>query len=146
MHEIDDTDRRLISLLEANARTPVAKLATELSLARTTVQARLNRLEHAKIISGYTIKLSERAELGTIHATVLIQITPVALVPVLTQLKKLHAVKRCHTTSGRFDLACELRTRSTQELDVALDQIGFIDGVKQIESLIHLSTRIDRSS
>lgn len=145
MIELDDTDRRLLALLGANARTPVAKLGTKLGLARTTVQARLDRLERSGVIAGYTVKLSEDARAGQIRATVLIHITPAAQSAVLRQLERLPAVERVHTTSGRFDLACQLRTQSTLALDETLDRIGEIDGVLAMESLIHLSTRIDRA-
>ncbi len=145
MIELDEIDRRLLALLGANARTPVAKLGTKLGLARTTVQARLDRLERNSVIAGYTVKLSEDARAGQIRATVLIHITPAAQSAVLRQLERLPAVEKVHTTSGRFDLACQLRTQSTLALDEALDRIGEIDGVLAMESLIHLSTRIDRA-
>jgi DNA-binding Lrp family transcriptional regulator len=145
MIELDEIDRRLLALLGANARTPVAKLGTKLGLARTTVQARLDRLERNGVIAGYTVKLSEDARAGQIRATVLIHITPSAQSAVLRQLERLPAVERVHTTSGRFDLACQLRTQSTLALDETLDRIGEIDGVLALESLIHLSTRIDRA-
>ncbi|MFX8688963.1 AsnC family transcriptional regulator, partial [Acinetobacter baumannii] len=38
---LDAQDRRLIALLQANARLPVATLARQLGLARSTVQDRL---------------------------------------------------------------------------------------------------------
>lgn len=145
MIDLDEIDRRLLALLGANARTPVAKLGTKLGLARTTVQARLDRLERNGVIAGYTVKLSEDARAGQIRATVLIHITPSAQSAVLRQLERLPAVERVHTTSGRFDLACQLRTQSTLALDETLDRIGEIDGVLALESLIHLSTRIDRA-
>ncbi len=129
----------------ANARAPVAKIGTKLGLARTTVQARLDRLERNGIIAGYTVKLSEDARAGQIRATVLIHITPAAQSTVLRQLERLPAVERVHTTSGRFDLACQLRTQSTLALDETLDRISEIEGVLAMESLIHLSTRIDRA-
>ncbi|NBR53834.1 MAG: Lrp/AsnC family transcriptional regulator [Rhodobacteraceae bacterium] len=145
MIELDETDHRLLALLGANARAPVAKIGTKLGLARTTVQARLDRLERNGIIAGYTVKLSEDARAGQIRATVLIHITPAAQSAVLRQLERLPAVERVHTTSGRFDLACQLRTQSTLALDETLDRIGEIEGVLAMESLIHLSTRIDRA-
>ena len=145
MIELDETDRRLLALLGANARAPVANIGTKLGLARTTVQARLDRLERNGIIAGYTVKLSEDARAGQIRATVLIHITPAAQSAVLRQLERLPAVERVHTTSGRFDLACQLRTQSTLALDETLDRIGEIEGVLAMESLIHLSTRIDRA-
>lgn len=144
--DIDDTDRRLIALLAANARTPVARLASRLGLARTTVQARLDRLERSGTIAGYTLRLSPDVTRGQIRATVLVHITPAAQASVLAQLRGLTAVETVHTTSGRFDLCCQLRTPSTLDLDAALDRIGEIDGVQAMESLIHLSTRIDRAT
>ena len=145
MIELDETDRRLLALLGANARAPVAKIGTKMGLARTTVQARLDRLERNGIIAGYTVKLSEDARAGQIRVTVLIHITPAAQSAVLRQLERLPAVERVHTTSGRFDLVCQLRTQSTLALDETLDRIGEIEGVLAMESLIHLSTRIDRA-
>lgn len=145
MTDMDDTDRALLALLGANARMPVAKIAQRLGLARTTAQARLDRLERSGTIAGYTVRLSDGARAGQIRATVLIHLTPSAQTAVLRQLDRLPAVEQVHTTSGRFDLACTLRTASTLALDDTLDRIGAIDGVQAMETLIHLSTRIDRT-
>lgn len=145
MPDIDDTDRQLLALLSTNARMPVAQLATKLGLARTTAQARLDKLERNGVIAGYTLKLSDDVQRGLIRATVLVQMTPSAQNAVLMQLRKLPQVEKVHITSGRFDLACQLRTASMSELDQTLDQVGEIEGVNAIETLIHLSTRIDRA-
>lgn len=145
MTDLDTTDRQILSLLGSNARMPVAKLAAQLKLARTTVQARLDRLERSGTIAGYTLRLSDDAQAGMIRATVLIKIKPSAQTAVLTHLRHLPAVEKVYTTSGRFDLTCQLRTSSTLELDETLDRIGAIAGVESSESLIHLSTRIDRA-
>ena len=51
---LDDLDRRLIALLQADARTSAADLARQLGVARTTVLARLARLEKQSVIVGYT--------------------------------------------------------------------------------------------
>lgn len=145
MTELDSIDRTILSELATNARLPVAKLAARIGIARTTAQARVERLERGGVIAGYTVKLSPEAQRGLIRATVLMHITPAAQGAVLAHLKRLTAVEVVHTTSGRFDLACQLRTASTLELDETLDRIGEIDGVLAMESLIHLSTRIDRA-
>jgi len=145
MTDLDETDRQIIAHLAADARLTVAKLAQKLGLARTTVQARLDRLERSGTIAGYTLKLSEDARRGEIRATVLIHITPAAQSAVLAHLRHLTEVERAHTTSGRWDLCCILRSPSTGALDATLDRIGAIEGVQALETLIHLSTRIDRA-
>lgn len=52
---LTETDEKLLSLLEANARKPVVALAKQVGLSRTAVQARLERLEDEGVIAGYTI-------------------------------------------------------------------------------------------
>ena len=55
MTQIDETDRAILTLLAENARMPVTALAKRLGLARTTVQARLDRMEGAGVIRGYRV-------------------------------------------------------------------------------------------
>ena len=54
-------------------------------------------------------------------------------------------VEAAHTASGRADLVLTLAAPTTAALDRTLDVIGEIDGVKGSETLIHLSTKIQRS-
>jgi DNA-binding Lrp family transcriptional regulator len=141
---MDDLDKELLRFLAGNARMPVATLAKRLKVARSTVQARLDRLETQGIIAGYTLRLGETARSRRIRATVLLQLEPRATPGVLQRLKTLPEIEEAHTTSGRFDLILKLATENTETLDKTLDTIGAITGVKGSESLIHLSTRIDR--
>ena len=142
---MDDLDRNVLGLLGADARMSVATLARRLKVARSTIQARLERLETTGIIAGYTLKLGEAARQGRLRASVLLTIEPRALAAVLTRLKAMSEVERVFTTSGRFDLLLQIAAPNTQVLDGLLDQIGGMTGVKSSESLIHLSTRIDRA-
>ena len=141
---MDEIDEELIELLVENARMPVASLAQHMDLARSTVQARLDRLERKGVITGYTVRLGDIMRSERLRATVLLQIDPMKLAPVLSKLKALPEVRAAHTASGRFDLIITLSAQTTEALDTALDAIGTVNGVRTSESLIHLSTRIDR--
>jgi len=141
--QTDELDRALIALLQENARLPVATLARRLGLARTTVQARLERLENGGAIQGYTVRLNESMR-APLNATALVSIEPRSQPAVLSRLKTLPGVRTVHTTSGRFDLIIKLEAETTDELDDALDRIGDAKGVRSSESLIHLSTKLDR--
>lgn len=140
----DETDTRLLSLLADNARAPVSDLARKLGLARTTVQARIERLEAGGVIAGYTLKASPLVR-PPLRATVLVSIEPRTGPTVLARLRSLTGVEVVHTTSGRFDLLVEVAATTTEELDETLDRIGEARGVKSSESLIHLATKIDRA-
>ncbi len=141
--QTDETDRSLLALLSENARLPVATMARKLGLARTTVQARLDRLETSGVIQGYCVRLHDTAR-APLRATVLVSIEPRSGPTVLARLKSLPEVRRVHTTSGRFDLIVTLEADTTEALDDTLDRIGEAKGVRGSESLIHLTTKLDR--
>ncbi|MDF1717448.1 MAG: Lrp/AsnC family transcriptional regulator [Antarcticimicrobium sp.] len=142
--QTDETDRMLLRLLRENARAPVTDLARKLGLARTTVQARIERMEKSGVIAGYTLRASV-ATAPPLRATVLVSIEPRSGPAVLARLKSLSGVEVVHTTSGRFDLLVQVAAGTTAELDDTLDRIGEAKGVRSSESLIHLATKIDRA-
>ena len=142
---MDETDRSILALLGADARMSVALLARRLKVARSTIQARLERLETTGIIGGYTLKLGEAARQSRIRASILLSIEARAQAGIVTRLKSIPEVERAFTTSGRFDLLLQIAAPNTQVLDQVLDEIGTITGVLSSESLIHLSTKIDRA-
>lgn len=143
---MDDTDRGILALLGADARISLATLARRLKVARSTIQARLERLETTGVIAGYTLKLGESARQGRLGATVLLAIEPRAQAGILTRLKAIPEVERVFTTAGRFDLMVQIAAPNTQALDQVLDQIAALTGVLASEPLVHLSTRIDRAA
>ncbi|PRY25496.1 AsnC family transcriptional regulator [Aliiruegeria haliotis] len=141
---MDELDQNLISALAADSSTPTAQLARKLGIARSTLQARIERLERTGVIAGYTIRLGEAVERRRIRATVLIHVEPRSTASVLQRLRPMRAVEACYTTTGRMDMVLLIVGETTQELDETLDAIGAIPGVRDTESLIHLSTKFDR--
>jgi DNA-binding Lrp family transcriptional regulator len=141
---LTEKDWELLALLGANARMPVSTLAKKLSLSRTTVQTRLERLEREGVIAGYGVRLSEAYASGLIQAHVLITIAPKALAQVVATLERIQAVTTLHSVSGSFDLIAIIAAPSIVELDRAIDEIGTLQGVERTISLIILSTRIAR--
>lgn len=141
---ITEKDRALLSLLGDNARMPVAELARRLGLSRTTVQARIERLEAEGVISGYGLRLSESYLSGLVRAHVLITIAPKALAAVTASLSAIKEVTTLHSVSGSFDLIAILAAPSISDLDGLIDKIGALEGVERTLSSIILSTRISR--
>lgn len=142
--QLTDKDRELLALLGENARTPVATLAKRLSLSRTTVQARLERLEREGVIVGYGVRLSDEYASSLVRSHILITIAPKALSQVTAALAKMKSVMTLHSVSGTFDLIAIIAAPSISELDHLIDEIGTIDGVERTLSSIILSTRIAR--
>ncbi|MEW9617487.1 Lrp/AsnC family transcriptional regulator [Shinella sp. S4-D37] len=137
-------DRELLAILSENAREQTATIARKLGLSRTTVQAKIDRLERDGVIAGYGVKLSDAYESGMVKAHVLITIAPKTLARITTELRAISAVRTLHSVSGSFDLIAVVEAASIAELDHLIDRIGAIDGVERTLSSIILSTRIRR--
>ena len=137
-------DRELLAILSENAREQTATIARKLGLSRTTVQAKIDRLERDGVIAGYGVKLSDAYESGMVKAHVLITIAPKTLARITTELHAISAVRTLHSVSGSFDLIAVVEAASIAELDHLIDRIGAIDGVERTLSSIILSTRIRR--
>ena len=142
---MDDLDHKILTALAANSSTSTSQLGRRFNVARSTIQARIEKLERTGVIAGYTIKLGDVALARRIKATVLVNVDPRATAGVLQRLKTIPEIEIAHTTSGRFDLTLLVAVQTTADLDGLLDKIGAITGVKSSESLIHLSTKFDRS-
>ncbi len=142
--KVTQKDRELLKLLAHNARQPVAQLAKQLSVSRTTVQARLDRLEREGVIAGYGLKLSEQYMSGMVRAHVMITIAPKVLQQVTAALGDIDEVTALYSVSGSFDLIAIVTAPAISDLDQLIDRIGTIDGVERTQSSIILSTRIAR--
>ncbi|WP_417813617.1 Lrp/AsnC family transcriptional regulator [Thalassospira alkalitolerans] len=140
---LDDIDRRLIARLQQNARMPIAALARDVDLSRSAVQERLERLEQAKFIVGYTVQLGKEAR-SLLLAEVMIQVEQKQSAGVVNALHKITHCARCLAISGEYDLIAEIAANTSEELDAVLDQIGAIPGIKRTSSAIILSTKFDR--
>jgi len=142
---LDDLDRRLLALLQADARTPAADLARRLGVARTTVLARLARLEKTGVIVGYTVRLARDEGAAAVEAYVGIGVQPRAGAGVTARLASLPELRQLSSVSGEWDYLALLRAESTARLDAVLDEIGGFEGVLRTTTHVVLARRIDRT-
>ncbi|WMT90550.1 Lrp/AsnC family transcriptional regulator [Pelagibacterium sp. H642] len=144
MATVDETDRRLLSLLRDNARLPVSSLAATLGLSRTTVRARMERLEASGIITGYGVRLGTSEETDRIRSIAMIEVEGRVTDRVARALAGLPQVRALYSTNGRWDLVAEIDTGSLPEFDEALRSIRLIEGVSLTETNILLAARFRR--
>ena len=144
LDQLDDLDRNLVALLQANARESVANLARQLGVARTTVIARIARLERTNVIAGYNVRLGQDVLDASIYAYVGIIIAPRHGTDVQKRLGKMPEVQLLCAVSGEFDYVAWLRAGSPDRLNDLLDQIGALEGVERTTTSIILARKIDR--
>jgi len=137
---MDETDQKLITLLRANARAPVASLAKTLKVSRGTVQNRIDRMIARGDIIGFTVKSRAETEAGRVKAIMAIAVHGERSSAVLRALRGFPQVERVHMTNGRWDMIAELDTDSLAGFSAALDGIRLIDGISATETSLLLKT------
>jgi DNA-binding Lrp family transcriptional regulator len=142
----DELDRRLVALLQADARASAADLARRLGVARTTVLARLTRLQREGVIVGFTVRLAAAEGGRGVEAYVGITTSPKSGRDVTLRLAALPELRQLCSVSGEFDYLALLRADSPARLDALLDEIGAIDGVTKTTTAVVLARRIDRTA
>jgi DNA-binding Lrp family transcriptional regulator len=143
---LDELDRRLIALLQANARASAAELARRLGVARTTVLARIARLERQRVIVGYTVRLAALEDERGVEAYVGIATEPRSGRDVTLRLAALPELRLLCAVSGESDYLALLRAETPARLDALLDEIGAIEGVRKTTTSVVLARRIDRQA
>lgn len=131
---LDDLDHRLIAVLRSNSRTPVAVLARELGVNRSTVTSRIDRLVDAGVIEGFTIRLSDDIDRDAIRAVMTIDTEPNLGQAIVHELRGYPEVEQLHSTTGAWDLVAILRCGSLSELDHAVERIRAIPGIRDAQT------------
>ena len=144
MQVLTPHDHELIALLRENARETTTNLAKKLGVSRTTVQARLERLQRNRVIKGFTVQIDPALEAQQIEATVLIVVAPKGAAGVISALKQERVVRSLSTVSGVYDLMAYISAPDVATLDQVLDKIGDLEGVTRTTSMVMLAKKIDR--
>ncbi|MCY7314066.1 MAG: Lrp/AsnC family transcriptional regulator [Rubrivivax sp.] len=142
---LDDLDRRLIALLQADARSSAADLARQLGVARTTALARLARLQKQGVIAGFTVRLSQQQGQQGVEAYVGITTEPKAARLVTARLASVPELRQLCSVSGEYDYLALLHVATPARLDALLDEIGAFEGVLKTTTSVVLARRIDRT-
>ena len=143
--KLDEKDKKILQLLKRNARLPIAEIAREVHLARTTVQERIARLQQKNIIKGYTTIVSNAAdEPHALQVLVRLKVDTKCFDKIVTQLHAFSEVTRCAAISGSADLLVELSVANVEALEQCLAKIGTLSGITETDSNIILNTFLQR--
>lgn len=143
MKTLDDTDRKLIALLQDNARLPTVALAKAVGLSRSAVQERVQRLEAAGVIAQYTLRLGRDGD--PLRAWLLLRYAEgFSCDDVVPPLVALTQVRLIHSVAGETDLMVLVDTRGPGELADLRERVAAMKGVDDVTTIPVLRTALDR--
>ncbi|MGN0775859.1 MAG: Lrp/AsnC family transcriptional regulator [Candidatus Ventricola sp.] len=120
---MDNIDRKILTLLQENARTPLKVIAEQVFLSSPAVSARIERLEAAGLITGYQAQLSAAAMGYQIKAFISLEIEPKQKPEFYPYVEKCPNVMECNCVTGDYSMLLKVCFHTTQELDQFINQL-----------------------
>jgi len=137
---MDDLDRAILAQLRKDARTSISSIASDLKVARATVQHRITRLENDGTIVGYTVKVNTGSSPNVVRAIMSIASEGNTAKSVVTRLSSSPNVTAVHSTNGKWDLIADIQADSLEEFDKAINEIREMKEISSSETNLLLST------
>ncbi|DAC36638.1 MAG: AsnC family transcriptional regulator [Euryarchaeota archaeon] len=133
---LDDTDRRIISVLQSDARASMRSIAEQAGVSLGTVSNRVRRLEKAGVIRGYSVQLDPELSGWELTVVIGLRIEKGRLIEIQEKIAKDNRVYGAYDVTGEFDSMIIARARDRRDLDDLSKNVISIDGVES--SVTHL--------
>src|SRR5467141_1241863 len=139
---LDVIDRKLLALIQDDAKLSQAELAKAVGLTAPSVNERIRKLERAGVIRGYVALLDERKLGQDITAFVEIFIEhPKFESSFIEAVGDLDEVLECHHITGEFSLLLKVRVKDMAAFRrLLIEKLNTVRGVRQTRTLIVLAT------
>ena len=147
MDNLNNLDKKILSILSKNARTPFKDVAEECNVSRAAVHQRVQRLTDGGVIRGSSFDVNPKALGYTTCTYVGITLERGSMYrDVVKQLELIPEVVECHFTTGPYTMMVKLYARDNEQLMQLINgKLQDIRGVSATETLISLEESIHRS-
>ena len=120
---MDDIDRKILKLLQENARTSLKTIAEKTFLSSPAVSSRIERMEREGIILGYEAQV-DPSKLGYhILAFINLNVLPEDKPKFYAYANGVPNILECSCVTGEYSMLMKVAFPSTRELDIFVGQL-----------------------
>jgi Lrp/AsnC family transcriptional regulator, regulator for asnA, asnC and gidA len=144
--EIDEIDKKILSILMNDAKLPYTEVAKRVHVSGGTVHVRMAKMEELGIVTGSSL-IIDPVKLGyDLSAFLGIYLDKSSLYDeVAEKLSEIPEVVAAHYTTGLYSIFAKVICRDTAHLkEVLHDKIQKIAGIQRTETFISLQESINR--
>ena len=142
--KLDEIDHQILDMLIDNTRIPFTDIAKKLLISAGTVHVRVKKMEEAGIIKGSSLMLDYKKLGYSFIAYVGVYLNNTSQTKfVLERINEIPYVTVAHITTGKFNIFCKIRARSTEHAKEVIFLLDDIEGVYKTETMISLEESIN---
>jgi len=134
--KVDQTDMKILEILEENGRVPNNEIAAKLSISEGTVRNRIKKLTENNFLK---VKGLINPDEGTEKQLIFILVTLVMTKhwkEIANKVSELPNVKSVSMITGRFDLVIEIFIEPHNLINFLTEHISTVGEIKSTESLV----------
>jgi DNA-binding Lrp family transcriptional regulator len=142
---MDQIDRRIVALLQENARRSFKDIGARVGLSAPAVKRRVDRLEAAGVVRGYAAVIDPAAFDWRTHGFVFLFCEGRMSAAEVREAVAAHPeVAAAYTVAGQASAVLHVRAADTAHLEAALERIRASPGVTGTQTQVVLSTLFER--
>ena len=142
--KIDRTDKKILEILQKNAKITNAKLSQEIGLSPAPTLERVRKLEARGIISGYHAKLNMSKVGFGVSTFVMVSLkghNKKNIDSFLDKIKDVENIVECHHITGSGDFILRIVAEDIESYqELMLDKVSEIEVTDSLQSMVILST------
>ncbi|MDR0384657.1 MAG: Lrp/AsnC ligand binding domain-containing protein [Prevotellaceae bacterium] len=144
--QIDSLDRKILSMICANARIPFLEVARECGISGAAVHQRMQRLIRLGIVKGSEFILDPKIMGYHTCAFMGIFLGKASMFKsVVEQLNKIPEITECHYTTGDYSIFIKVYAYDNEHLKhILVDKLQAIPGISRTDTLISLEESFNR--
>lgn len=138
---MDIIDVKILEVLQANSRVSISELSKKVNLSLSAVSERLKKLESSNVIEKYTVILNAQALDKELSVIMNISLeNPHHTTEFLDFVRTEDEILECHYVTGEYDYVLQITTRNTVTLEMIMNRIKSISGIKRTQTNVILSS------
>jgi DNA-binding Lrp family transcriptional regulator len=142
---MDAIDQQIVALLREHSRRSFQDIGKQVALSAPAVKRRVDRLEEAGILKGYTAIVDPAAMGWATHAFVALYCEGrMSAGEVRAAVEDHPEVVAAYTVAGEASAILHVRAEDTAHLEAALERIRDANGVVRTQTQVVLSTLFER--
>jgi Lrp/AsnC family leucine-responsive transcriptional regulator len=140
--DVDITDRRIVELLNGNARLSYAELARQIGLSGPAVHERVGKLEASGVIRSYRTQVDpEAVGLGVTAFIGIVQAADSEVDDIVAAMSTLDEIESCYFLAGAESFLVRVRVPTIAQLEQLIVRLNRIPGVAMTRTTVALSTK-----
>jgi Lrp/AsnC family transcriptional regulator, regulator for asnA, asnC and gidA len=144
--QIDSLDKKILSIIQGNARVPFLEVARECGVSGAAIHQRVQKLSKMGVLIGSEFVVDPKKVGFHTCAYIGIYLEKAGLFSsVVEELRKIPEITQCDYTTGNYSIFVKVYTRDNEHLKLILaDKLQSINGVARTETFICLEESFSR--